>query len=88
MTENNKGYTCEVHKLDRGLALELPQEIENRLGIKAGDKWYLDVNEEREVMVIKKAPTSQSGGLDEEFLQVLNQVLDEHEEVLQRLKKR
>lgn len=87
--EQPKRFTRKVHQQGNSLSVGIPAEIAEKIKLQKGEEMEAIFFEDREEIVYRKKKTIDlPKGIDHEFLEVLNAVLEDYEEALINLKDR
>lgn len=75
-----------VIQIGNSVGVVLPQDIRQTLGLRRGDRVVL--NKKGDDIVISRSKKSLAGGVNDRFMKIVDDFIDEHEDVLQELARR
>ena len=75
-----------VIQIGNSVGVVLPQDIRQSLGLRRGDKVVL--NKKGDDIIISRTKKSLEGGVNDRFMKIVDEFIDEHEDVLQELARR
>lgn len=75
-----------VVQIGNSIGVVLPQDIRQTLGLRRGDKVVL--NKKGDNVIISRSKKSLAGGVNDKFMKMVDEFIDEHEDVLQELARR
>ncbi len=78
--------TQKLYKNGNSLVVTIPKEVLKELNIRDGS--LVEIHKHSEGVLISPAKKSGSKGVDVKFMQMVEEFLDEHEDVLKELSKR
>ena len=81
-------FTRKIGKQGGSLSVGIPAELTRKLNLSKGDEVEMAVANDGGEIVIRKKKTTLPEGIDEEFLRILNGVIDDYEESFWELKDR
>lgn len=84
----NKHYTRRINQQGNSLSVGIPAELAQKLKIEKGQELEVIYVEEKEEIILKKKRDMSSFGVDTDFMNVLNSVLDDYDEAIKNLKDR
>lgn len=81
-------FTRKIGKQGGSLSVGIPAELTRKLNLAKGDEVEMTVAEDGGEIVIRKKKQGLPGGIDGEFLDSLNRMLDKYDNALRNLKDR
>lgn len=88
MTMEEPRFTRKIGKQGGSLSVGIPAELTRKLNLSKGDEVEMAVANDGGEIVIRKKKTALPEGIDEEFLDSLNRMLDKYDNALRNLKDR